>query len=179
MMISLGILSATLLLALLLSVRGARSAGGSTSGTTSLEQWSVGNRGFGTILVFMLLAGEIYTTFTFLGGSGWAYGRGAPAPDDTSEYSIVAQFGGGAIVGLGADYYRVKVRFCHRREIHSHQCGKSRATSFNHPQVGQIMHHATAIGIKKHHLFAGRQLWYLFHHSATVTKITHFCNILL
>ena len=75
MMISLGILSATLLLALLLSVLGARSTGG----TTSLEQWSVGNRGFGTMLVFMLLAGEIYTTFTFLGGSGWAYGRGAPA----------------------------------------------------------------------------------------------------
>ncbi|MDQ8159373.1 MAG: sodium:solute symporter family protein [Gemmatimonadota bacterium] len=75
MIISLGILSATLLLALLLSVRGARSTGG----TTSLEQWSVGNRGFGTVLVFMLLAGEIYTTFTFLGGSGWAYGRGAPA----------------------------------------------------------------------------------------------------
>jgi SSS family solute:Na+ symporter len=73
--ISLGILSATLLLALLLSVRGARSTGG----TISLEQWSVGNRGFGTVLVFMLLAGEIYTTFTFLGGSGWAYGRGAPA----------------------------------------------------------------------------------------------------
>ena len=25
------------------------------------------------------LAGEIYTTFTFLGGSGWAYSKGAPA----------------------------------------------------------------------------------------------------
>ncbi|MFP5347899.1 MAG: sodium:solute symporter [Actinomycetes bacterium] len=44
-----------------------------------LEQWSVGGRGFGTIFVFLLLAGEIYTTFTFLGGSGWAYGKGAPA----------------------------------------------------------------------------------------------------
>lgn len=75
MIISLGILSATLLFALLLSVRTARGSGGATS----LEQWSVGNRGFGTVLVFMLLAGEIYTTFTFLGGSGWAYGRGAPA----------------------------------------------------------------------------------------------------
>ena len=32
-----------------------------------LEQWSVGGRGFGAILVFLLLAGEIYTTFTFLG----------------------------------------------------------------------------------------------------------------
>jgi solute:Na+ symporter, SSS family len=43
-----------------------------------LEQWSVGGRGFGTILVFVLMAGEIYTTFTFLGGSGFAYGHGAP-----------------------------------------------------------------------------------------------------
>ncbi|WP_287800083.1 sodium:solute symporter [Acidiphilium sp.] len=44
-----------------------------------LEQWTVGNRGFGAILVFLLLAGEIYTTFTFLGASGFAYGQGAPA----------------------------------------------------------------------------------------------------
>ena len=36
-------------------------------------------RGFGAIFVFLLLAGEIYTTFTFLGGSGYAYGKGAPA----------------------------------------------------------------------------------------------------
>lgn len=47
--------------------------------TMDLEQWAVGGRGFGAILVFLLMAGEIYTTFTFLGGSGWAYGRGAPA----------------------------------------------------------------------------------------------------
>jgi SSS family solute:Na+ symporter len=45
----------------------------------SLEQWTVGGRGFGAIFVFVLLAGEIYTTFTFLGGSGYAYGKGAPA----------------------------------------------------------------------------------------------------
>jgi SSS family solute:Na+ symporter len=44
----------------------------------TLEQWSVGGRGFDTIFVFLLLAGEIYTTFTFLGASGYAYGRGAP-----------------------------------------------------------------------------------------------------
>ena len=47
--------------------------------TMTLEQWSVGGRGFGALFVFLLMAGEIYTTFTFLGGSGWAYGRGAPA----------------------------------------------------------------------------------------------------
>lgn len=44
----------------------------------TLEQWTVAGRAFGGPLVFLLTAGEIYTTFTFLGGSGWAYGRGAP-----------------------------------------------------------------------------------------------------
>ncbi|SIS66447.1 sodium:solute symporter family protein [Alicyclobacillus vulcanalis] len=44
-----------------------------------LEQWTVAGRGFGALFVFLLLAGEIYTTFTFLGGSGWAYGTGGPA----------------------------------------------------------------------------------------------------
>lgn len=44
-----------------------------------LAQWSVAGRSFGAPLVFLLMAGEIYTTFTFLGGSGFAYGRGGPA----------------------------------------------------------------------------------------------------
>ncbi|MEQ1690438.1 MAG: sodium:solute symporter [Gemmatimonas sp.] len=70
--ISLAILGGTLVVAFWLSLRGA-------STNMTLEQWSVGGRGFGTVFVFLLLAGEIYTTFTFLGGSGWAYGRGAPA----------------------------------------------------------------------------------------------------
>jgi solute:Na+ symporter, SSS family len=43
-----------------------------------LEQWTVGGRRFGTALVFLLMAGEAYTTFSFLGVSGWAYSRGAP-----------------------------------------------------------------------------------------------------
>jgi len=43
-----------------------------------LEQRTVGGRGFGLVLVWLLMAGEIYTTFTFLGASGWAYSRGAP-----------------------------------------------------------------------------------------------------
>ena len=43
-----------------------------------LEQWTVGGRGFGGMLVFLLMAGEVYTTFSFLGASGWAYSRGGP-----------------------------------------------------------------------------------------------------
>ena len=48
-------------------------------GEMNLERWSVGGRRFGVILVWLLMAGEIYTTFTFLGASGWAYSRGAPS----------------------------------------------------------------------------------------------------
>ena len=44
----------------------------------NLEQWTVAGRGFGLVLVWLLMAGEIYTTFAFLGASGWAYSRGGP-----------------------------------------------------------------------------------------------------
>ena len=70
---ALPIIAASVVLALALGMR-ARSGQ-----EMSLEQWTVGGRGFGTALVFLLMAGEIYTTFTFLGGSGWAYGKGGPA----------------------------------------------------------------------------------------------------
>jgi SSS family solute:Na+ symporter len=43
-----------------------------------LEQWTVAGRGFGGLLVFLLMAGEVYTTFAFLGVSGWTYSRGGP-----------------------------------------------------------------------------------------------------
>jgi len=43
-----------------------------------LEQWTVGGRGFGPLLMYLLMAGEVYTTFSFLGASGWAYSRGGP-----------------------------------------------------------------------------------------------------
>lgn len=43
-----------------------------------LEQWTVAGRGFGVLLMWLLMAGEVYTTFSFLGAAGWAYSRGAP-----------------------------------------------------------------------------------------------------
>jgi SSS family solute:Na+ symporter len=45
----------------------------------SLEEWSVAGRSFGLLFMWLLMAGEIYTTFAFLGASGWAYSRGGPA----------------------------------------------------------------------------------------------------
>lgn len=44
----------------------------------NLEQWTVAGRGFGLVLVWLLMASEVYTTFAFLGASGWAYSRGGP-----------------------------------------------------------------------------------------------------
>lgn len=70
---SLVVIGATFALAFGLGLRSRRGK------DMNLAQWAVGGRAFGAVLMFLLLAGEIYTTFTFLGASGWAYGRGAPA----------------------------------------------------------------------------------------------------
>lgn len=43
------------------------------------QEYIVGGRRIGAVLLWLLLAGEIYTTFTFLGAAGWAYGKGAQA----------------------------------------------------------------------------------------------------
>jgi solute:Na+ symporter, SSS family len=66
------LIAAATLVALFLGMRARRGH------DMNLEQWTVGGRSFGTAFVFLLMAGEIYTTFTFLGGSGFAYGKGAP-----------------------------------------------------------------------------------------------------
>jgi SSS family solute:Na+ symporter len=73
MNVALVVLGAGLVVALVLGLQARRGR------EMNLEEWSVGGRSFGVIFVFLLLAGEIYTTFTFLGGSGFAYSKGGPA----------------------------------------------------------------------------------------------------
>ena len=73
-------IATTIVVALVMGVRGGRGR------ASALEQWSVAGRSFGSILVFLLMAGEIYTTFTFLGASGYAYGKGA------ASYYILCYF---------------------------------------------------------------------------------------
>jgi len=68
-------------LAMIVAIVGLGTAIGFLAGVRkqmNLEQWTVGGRGFGSVLMFLLMAGEIYTTFSFLGASGWAYSRGGP-----------------------------------------------------------------------------------------------------
>lgn len=44
-----------------------------------LEQWAVGGRNFGSLIMFVLMAGEMFSTFVFLGASGAAYRLGGPS----------------------------------------------------------------------------------------------------
>ncbi|MFI1971721.1 sodium:solute symporter [Streptomyces cinnamoneus] len=55
----------------LLAVRGRGSGGGIT-------EWSVGGRSLGTVFIWVLMAGEGYTSFSYLGAAGWGYNYGAP-----------------------------------------------------------------------------------------------------
>lgn len=67
----------------------------------------VGGRSFGTIFLWVLLAGEIYTTFTFLGIAGLSYSQGAPAfyimAYGTCAY-IIAYFLAPAIWRVGKEF---------------------------------------------------------------------------
>ncbi len=71
--VALGIIAAVLLGTVALGVWGVRRV------RMDPHQLVVGGRSFGTLFLWVLLAGEIYTSFTFLGAAGWAYGKGAPA----------------------------------------------------------------------------------------------------
>lgn len=55
----------------LAAVRGRTSGGG-------LADWSVGGRSLGTAFIWVLMAGESYTSFSYLGAAGWGYNFGAP-----------------------------------------------------------------------------------------------------
>ncbi|MFE9249143.1 sodium:solute symporter [Streptomyces sp. NPDC007088] len=54
---------------------GLRSSRGRSKG---LAEWSVSSRGLGALFIWLLMAGETYTSFSFLGTAGWSYSMGSP-----------------------------------------------------------------------------------------------------
>lgn len=44
----------------------------------NLAEWSLGGRSLGVVLIFVLMAGETYTSFSYLGAAGWSYDYGMP-----------------------------------------------------------------------------------------------------
>lgn len=44
----------------------------------TMDEWSVSGRGLGMVFIIVLMAGETYTSFSFLGTAGWSYAYGVP-----------------------------------------------------------------------------------------------------
>ena len=71
----------TLALSIIFGIVGLGSAVGFFAGRRrqlNLEEWAVAGRGLGLVLVWILLAGETFTTFSVLGISGWINTKGGP-----------------------------------------------------------------------------------------------------
>src|SRR6266545_2029154 len=43
----------------------------------SLDEWGLGGRGFGTVITWFLLGGDLYTAYTFVAVPALVYGKGA------------------------------------------------------------------------------------------------------
>lgn len=62
--------------------RRSRRRGGGAAGAgpdRDLADWSVGGRSLGLILTLVLMAGETYTSLSYLGLAGWSYTNGISA----------------------------------------------------------------------------------------------------
>ncbi|RAS73835.1 sodium:solute symporter family protein [Priestia endophytica] len=66
-------------------------AGRDKSSRSSVEEWSVGGRRFGSILVWLLVGADLYTAYTFLGLTSTAYQGGSTA-FFAIPYSVIAFF---------------------------------------------------------------------------------------
>ncbi|WP_263249248.1 sodium:solute symporter family protein [Saccharopolyspora rosea] len=78
---------------------------------TNLAEWSVGGRSLGTVLIFVLMAGETYTSFSYLGAAGWAYDYGMPV------FYLLAYLA----IGFAAGYVIGPVLwdYAHRNNLHN------------------------------------------------------------
>ncbi|MFJ6565931.1 sodium:solute symporter [Streptomyces sp. NPDC091292] len=69
------VFAAFMVLTVVLGLLAVRGRGGGQGG---LAEWSVGGRSLGAVFIWVLMAGESYTSFSYLGAAGWGYNYGAP-----------------------------------------------------------------------------------------------------
>lgn len=62
-----------LVIALMLGYRSGRG-----KNMNKLEEWGVGGRSFGSIVMYLLIASSGVSAYTFMGAPGWAYSKGIP-----------------------------------------------------------------------------------------------------
>src|SRR4051812_30104338 len=56
----------------------------------SLHEWGLGGRGFGTVVTWFLLGGDLYTAYTFVAVPAAMYATGAVSGFFAVPYTIVA-----------------------------------------------------------------------------------------
>ncbi|MBE9375781.1 sodium:solute symporter family protein [Saccharopolyspora sp. HNM0983] len=96
---------------------------------SNLTEWSVGGRSLGVVLIFVLMAGETYTSFSYLGAAGWSYDYGMPV------FYLLAYLAIGFAVGylIGP----VLWHYAHRNSLHN--ITDMAAHRFSSPWLGALV----------------------------------------
>ncbi|MFI0469335.1 sodium:solute symporter [Saccharopolyspora sp. 5N102] len=93
---------------------------------TNLAEWSIGGRSLGVVLIFVLMAGETYTSFSYLGAAGWSYNYGMPV------FYLLAYLAIGFAVGYVVG--PILWNYAHRNNLHN--ITDITAYRFNSPWFG-------------------------------------------
>ncbi|MCE0762725.1 sodium:solute symporter family protein [Pseudonocardia kujensis] len=103
---SIAIVAVFLVAACVLGVRAGRG-----QDKVDLAAWSVGGRSLGLLMTLVLMAGETYTTFSYLGAAGWSYTHGV------SALYVVAYLS----IGMAASYVVGPLlwSYAHRHGLHN------------------------------------------------------------
>jgi SSS family solute:Na+ symporter len=104
--VSVGILALFMVAACVLGVRAGRGRD-----RKDLTEWSIGGRSLGLVMTLVLMAGETYTTFSYLGAAGWSYTHGV------SALYVVAYL----TIGMAASYVVGPLlwNYAHRHGLHN------------------------------------------------------------
>lgn len=94
-----------------------------------LAEWTVGGRSLGTVFIFVLMAGETYTSFSYLGAAGWSYDYGMPV------FYLVAYLA----IGFAAGYVVGPIlwHYAHRHGLHN--ITDIAAHRFRSPWIGALV----------------------------------------
>jgi SSS family solute:Na+ symporter len=104
--VSVAILAAFMVAACALGIRAGRG-----QDKADLAQWSIGGRSLGIVMTLVLMAGETYTSFSYLGAAGWSYTYGL------SGLYVVAYLS----IGMAATYLVGPLlwNYAHRHGLHN------------------------------------------------------------
>lgn len=102
--------------------------------------------------------------------------EGAPKPDALDgvqpalDHKFIAEYGGLSVINFCSQNDRVELCLRHFAELHAELCGQTGSRSFDHSEVGEVVHDAAAVGVEKHDFFVGLNGRGLRHAGALLTS---------